>query len=873
MELTPQKRKKAEKLANLLENGNLAILEYLLELDDKIESEIPSIKEVIARVKGDKGDSYVLTQDDKETIAEVVRYLIDDKEIANKVYDLIDFKAIAREASTYIPTPKDGKNGEKGKDGVSPDPLEIASEASKIAIEAITPLIPTVEEVTKNVPILGERVRDALELLEGEERLDASAIKNLPEATKTIVERVVATGGGTQPVKAGTNITITYDGNGAPVINATGGSGGETNYQEITANGLGQTQDITKGLLLQNTTPAANNAQQLSPAIRLSGRGRATSGGGSSQSVDFYIDNLPVQGTTAPSGTLRIRSSINGGGYVDRLTLTSGGVLTVASIVAAGGITATSGTSVFQNVSINQNLNAPNSTGAYIRNYLNTELVRWGDTSVGFNVWRFSSSAEVRFDALTANTIALIGSSKQLATDPNFTYIGSTRRLGVGTSDPLATGHFESAIGTGIAATNAPTVTIVTASSVGTPSGTSASQINVFDHPSGPSASQDFSGDFTNGSYTDDSTTWDFEYYAYDSQGKRSQYAPTTAQVVEGGSSSQYTINHAWGGPSVGDISPSGYKIRRVNDDTWVDVGNVTSWTDDNTAWGSSAAGAARNDLNATGASFSFDAYGAATSPSGGAYYSSGFETYPFTDDNSGNYYVIRHSATGTVKISDGVGGKTFTGSFDQNASALPEGIDFSTTSYGFSPNGDDTRFKIITRDVLLGVTLYATSGETTVSNDPTNPYAFSPISWNNTGADEYIVAFSTDGGSTWGSFSAGTATSIAFDALSTTGGAPTQSPTSVIFAAGLFARATSSFTDQPVLTIKSLHASTPSPYISFTNSSDATIGKFGIESGNWKFSGTTPPSVTGSRGGNAALASLLTTLATMGLITNSTTA
>jgi hypothetical protein len=33
------------------------------------------------------------------------------------------------------------------------------------------------------------------------------------------------------------------------------------------------------------------------------------------------------------------------------------------------------------------------------------------------------------------------------------------------------------------------------------------------------------------------------------------------------------------------------------------------------------------------------------------------------------------------------------------------------------------------------------------------------------------------------------------------------------------------------------------------------------------------PPSVTGSRGGNAALASLLTALASLGLITNNTTA
>jgi len=86
-------------------------------------------------------------------------------------------------------------------------------------------------KLPENKLYTAEEVRDLLEALQSEDRLDASAIKNLPEATKTIV-REMAGGNGTQPVKAGTNITITYDGNGAPVINSTASGSMSTHYAE-----------------------------------------------------------------------------------------------------------------------------------------------------------------------------------------------------------------------------------------------------------------------------------------------------------------------------------------------------------------------------------------------------------------------------------------------------------------------------------------------------------------------------------------------------------------------------------------------------------------------------------------------------------------
>jgi len=100
----------------------------------------------------------------------------------------------------------DGKNGEKGErgaDGKTPDTDQIISEAVKATIEAIKPLIPHIQDIENNLPMLGERIRDALELLQGDERLDISAIKGLSEILSKIANPQVIGGGG-----AGVNLYI-----------------------------------------------------------------------------------------------------------------------------------------------------------------------------------------------------------------------------------------------------------------------------------------------------------------------------------------------------------------------------------------------------------------------------------------------------------------------------------------------------------------------------------------------------------------------------------------------------------------------------------------------------------------------------------------
>ena len=115
------------------------------------------------------------------------------------------------------------QHGKDGKDADEVDTEELALEASNRALEAIKPLIPIVptsDEIIAQIPVIGEKVRDSLELLQGEERLDASAIKNLP---KTIENGVKYYGGsGIKEVIAGSGISVDNTNLGYPIVSAPG---------------------------------------------------------------------------------------------------------------------------------------------------------------------------------------------------------------------------------------------------------------------------------------------------------------------------------------------------------------------------------------------------------------------------------------------------------------------------------------------------------------------------------------------------------------------------------------------------------------------------------------------------------------------------
>lgn len=162
----------------------------LFATKDELEKSIKEI-ELIPGIKGDKGE-----KGEKG-----------DMPVAGVDYPLPK----DGERGPVGPMGPSGKDGVDGKDAPPVDINSIVVEATTKATETLKPLIPTIEQVELDLPKLGAPIRDALELLQGDDRLDKSAIKGLEELIKElraeIGKRPIYVGGSS----GGGRITYSYD--------------------------------------------------------------------------------------------------------------------------------------------------------------------------------------------------------------------------------------------------------------------------------------------------------------------------------------------------------------------------------------------------------------------------------------------------------------------------------------------------------------------------------------------------------------------------------------------------------------------------------------------------------------------------------------
>lgn len=112
MKLTEKQRKIAEKLFALRNKGDIALVEHIVELQEKIENAIPTLENLSEKMKGDKGytpvkgvdyfdgkdgepgKNYILTNQNLKTIASMVKVPIVDRVIEKQV---IEKKEVTRE--------------------------------------------------------------------------------------------------------------------------------------------------------------------------------------------------------------------------------------------------------------------------------------------------------------------------------------------------------------------------------------------------------------------------------------------------------------------------------------------------------------------------------------------------------------------------------------------------------------------------------------------------------------------------------------------------------------------------------------------------------------------------------------------------------
>ena len=138
-----------------------------------------------------------------------------------------DESLIIQEVLRKIPKPKDGKDG---KNAENIDTFKLTLETSNKVMEQLLPKIPTIQQIIDNVPIIGEKVRDSLELLSGDDRLDISAIKGLDELITKGIEKYRPIFGGGSPAGA-----LRMDGNNSPMANISWGGYKITNLADPTA--------------------------------------------------------------------------------------------------------------------------------------------------------------------------------------------------------------------------------------------------------------------------------------------------------------------------------------------------------------------------------------------------------------------------------------------------------------------------------------------------------------------------------------------------------------------------------------------------------------------------------------------------------------
>lgn len=108
--------------------------------------------------------------------------------------------------------------------------------------------------------------------------------------------------------------------------------GGVSGSGGLTLSAVSLATTSTDGITLTNATAATGTATvQISPRLRLRGTAWDTA---ASQTVDFFIENLPATAAT-PTGTFKVGYSLNGAAATYPLTLTNTGTLTVLSAFTA----------------------------------------------------------------------------------------------------------------------------------------------------------------------------------------------------------------------------------------------------------------------------------------------------------------------------------------------------------------------------------------------------------------------------------------------------------------------------------------------------------------------------------------------------------
>lgn len=224
---------KIQKLQKLMElaNNSLSVEEFLAnfkivvdyvkkievnldkKVDDKCENAQNELEKVIKQLK-ETDQEYQSTlkrieEDNQSTLSNLKKWALE------RVGDLFIKSNISQEIKKKLD--EVDRLMEPLVSYKPPSTQELVNEVTKIIESSIIkelPKVPSIEDIENDLPKLGTKIRDALELLRDEERLDVSAIKGLEDLIKKVEKlseakqttRFVGGGGG-----VGKHNTFYYD--------------------------------------------------------------------------------------------------------------------------------------------------------------------------------------------------------------------------------------------------------------------------------------------------------------------------------------------------------------------------------------------------------------------------------------------------------------------------------------------------------------------------------------------------------------------------------------------------------------------------------------------------------------------------------------
>lgn len=200
------------------------------------KEEIKAFTKLVLYILKNHKDSFdKLSEDNLNTVKKSIAYLERSyKGDLNAFYN--EKESLINEFNSQISTVKDliskvktikPTDGKDGKDGKNPDPKDVA----KLVLDAI----PTPKEIT------AEDIANKLETLEGEDKLDFSALKNVPdftsEKTGGVVARNIYQMGDVSLTSLANNDVLKWDNTNKLWVNGVGSGG--------TIDGSGTTNELT----------------------------------------------------------------------------------------------------------------------------------------------------------------------------------------------------------------------------------------------------------------------------------------------------------------------------------------------------------------------------------------------------------------------------------------------------------------------------------------------------------------------------------------------------------------------------------------------------------------------------------------------------